>query len=704
MTAALMAVALGVLGSAWAVAPGPTAVERRAFAYDEFCPSRMLAIRTSRPGCWAKFPLGSDRSLCVPRGVWIRWLETSAPLCGRWPGRWASVAFPNDGNARRIEHRWLATGYPAGSSSFVDSIIRRLERLRERISSLQERVDRWGLIRRLVLDERAAGDVEGFLRLQGFVHLATASGIHLYALAALVSRVGRMGARVFPGVSVKDWVWIARGLSTGFVLLSWLLAGARAGLLRPWVVVGARGAARALGFRWSLLSPLAFALAFDLCCGLWIAAWDDDFDIGRWAPGRWHYALAVAGGVTALDLVRGLGRSRFPTWLREHAAMAVGSWLTTALWDAWTTGWVAPSTPLLSLLTVPTLATIGYPMILCGSLVAVLGEAGWGGWAEPPTFWLISWASDGIEWLSDGFRCGSWLWFVQPAWVAFGVAVASAFVAGRVSIRARLTVMLLACMLRVAMGAAPRAPPEVIQWDVGQGDAALISRSGLIDVGSWGAWRPERWLGELAREGVFALDWALLTHLDEDHSGALGKLLALARVSEVCLALREWEGVRSGGVRRALLQAHVRAVSVERGGCRGLAASTIALRRRGPNSIMTAAWIPLGEGRAYVNLGDSTAQMEKALLPWLREQVEEFHSGRRPEVILKASHHGSRTSSAPELLNFLKPTEAWMSAGAGNRHGHPSVEVLRRFERFGARIRRTDREGSLRAGAVPRPR
>lgn len=624
-------------------------------------------------------------------------LETAAPLCGQWPGGWRSVSIPAEPDARRTEHRWVATDLPRGETRFAIPIVRCIELLRERIAAALEKPDRWGLVRRLVLDERSSRDVEGYLRLQGFVHLATASGIHLYALSAIASSIGRTGARVFPGTSAGCWLWVARGLASGAVFLAWLLAGARAGLVRPWVVVGARGAARALGFRWSLLSPLAVALAFDLACGLWIAAWDDDFDVGQWAPGRWHYALAVAGGVTALDLARRRG-SR--TWLEVHSAMAVGSWLTTALWDAWTTGWVAAATPLLSLLTVPTLATIGYPMILCGSLVAALGEAH----SAQATSWLVAGISDGIEGLSDWVRRGSWLWFVGPSRVALGTAAASALIAWKVPIRARLFLMLLVCLLRIAFEEEPRARPEVIQWDVGQGDAALVSRSGVIDVGSWGAWRPERWLGELAREGAFSIEWVLLTHLDEDHSGALGKLLALARVSEVCLPLREWEGARAKSLLGVLSRARVGASPVERGGCLGLALSTIAARSRGPNSNMAVAWIPLGEGRAYVNLGDSTARMERAAIPWLREQVELHHSGSLPEVILKASHHGSRTSSAPELLGFLKPKEAWMSAGAGNRHGHPSIEVLRRFARFGIRIRRTDREGSLKAEAGPRPR
>ena len=45
-------------------------------------------------------------------------------------------------------------------------------------------------------------------------------------------------------------------------------------------------------------------------------------------------------------------------------------------------------------------------------------------------------------------------------------------------------------------------------------------------------------------------------------------------------------------------------------------------------------------------------------------------------IILKVGHHGSKTSSAPEFIKKLSPTDAVLSYGFNNRYGHPNKEVL----------------------------
>lgn len=51
--------------------------------------------------------------------------------------------------------------------------------------------------------------------------------------------------------------------------------------------------------------------------------------------------------------------------------------------------------------------------------------------------------------------------------------------------------------------------------------------------------------------------------------------------------------------------------------------------------------------------------------------------------VLKVGHHGSKTSTGDALLGFASPAMAVISAGNGNRYGHPHAEVLERLKRFG---------------------
>ena len=66
-----------------------------------------------------------------------------------------------------------------------------------------------------------------------------------------------------------------------------------------------------------------------------------------------------------------------------------------------------------------------------------------------------------------------------------------------------------------------------------------------------------------------------------------------------------------------------------------------------------------------------------------------------PIRILKAGHHGSRTSTSDRLVQAMRPQIALISVGRGNLFGHPAPEVIDRLTRAGARIFRTDRDGAV---------
>lgn len=63
--------------------------------------------------------------------------------------------------------------------------------------------------------------------------------------------------------------------------------------------------------------------------------------------------------------------------------------------------------------------------------------------------------------------------------------------------------------------------------------------------------------------------------------------------------------------------------------------------------------------------------------------------------ILKAGHHGSRTSTSKALLHAVNPQAVIISAGKDNTYGHPHREVVERIERSGAQLYRTDTQGDI---------
>lgn len=70
--------------------------------------------------------------------------------------------------------------------------------------------------------------------------------------------------------------------------------------------------------------------------------------------------------------------------------------------------------------------------------------------------------------------------------------------------------------------------------------------------------------------------------------------------------------------------------------------------------------------------GDLEESGEKRILQTYKESL-------KPITLLKAGHHGSKTSSSKEFINKLQPMITVFSAGKENRYGHPHKEVVERF-------------------------
>lgn len=73
--------------------------------------------------------------------------------------------------------------------------------------------------------------------------------------------------------------------------------------------------------------------------------------------------------------------------------------------------------------------------------------------------------------------------------------------------------------------------------------------------------------------------------------------------------------------------------------------------------------------------------------------VTKYGAGLQADV-LKVGHHGSATASSAAFLNMVKPKYAYIEVGAGNSYGHPTQAALSRLQAAGAKIYRTDQNGT----------
>jgi competence protein ComEC len=63
--------------------------------------------------------------------------------------------------------------------------------------------------------------------------------------------------------------------------------------------------------------------------------------------------------------------------------------------------------------------------------------------------------------------------------------------------------------------------------------------------------------------------------------------------------------------------------------------------------------------------------------------------------LLLCPHHGSRTSSSQAFINCVQPTWVFVSVGEHYSHKLPNPRVLDRYDHFGCKLKRTDREGTI---------
>lgn len=239
-----------------------------------------------------------------------------------------------------------------------------------------------------------------------------------------------------------------------------------------------------------------------------------------------------------------------------------------------------------------------------------------------------------------------------------------------------------------------RTVDEVAFFQVGQGDAALISKAGsniLVDTGPRNDYFDggQRFVWpELHRRGIRRLDAVFLTHFDRDHYGGLAAILERVQVdrviivdvegvSSVNLAILETLGVRSDQlvIIRSAELLNFGSFKVE------------AVPGLTGNDNFKSPFLAVNYGVDRVILtGDAPSEVEKY---WSKLGL----AGGR---ILKAGHHGSDKSLGMNWLEIMDPQYVVFSCGRNNVWGHPSFGALGRAKQSGASVLRTDSMGTLR--------
>ncbi len=581
------------------------------------------------------------------------------------------------------------------------------------------------------LRDRVDREVAAAFTTAGVSHVVAISGWNIAIVAASIAAIaGRLGRR-------------RRAILTVVAIATYVaFAGASPSVLRAGVMAGVVLLARESGRPERAAAALAWAVVLLLLADPRLVA-DAGFQLSTLAT-----AGLIAWATPLTERIGGLAGGRVPGWLAESLGVSLAAQAATLPIVLAAFGRLALIAPAINLVVVPLVApvmAVGVVALLAGlavgaGLPAVIGAA----IALPAFVGLRVMVS--LVGIAAGVPYASVE--LDPP-VATAAAVALTIGAGvlitrrrgrqaqgppprarpadptapilpRASARdvsgsgrradrlvATVLVVAVACVGAVA-ASRPPGVPRLVVLDVGQGDAILVegSRGGrlLVDGGP----DPDRLLVELDQRVPpwdRRIDVVVLSHPHEDHVAGLALLMDRYRVGRVLEP-----GMRGPGPGYA---AWLERLGGDAAPSHGVIAAGDRLRlddvtldvrwpiagavpREPPdggtaiNNVSVVLLGRVGE-RRFLLAGDVEEDVDPSLLAAGLPQVD----------VLKVAHHGSRTATTEAFVAATRPRIAIASAGRDNRYGHPARATIERLETSGARVLRTDVDGTVTVAFEP---
>ena len=659
----------------------------------------------------------SDVSELVGQKLLLTWYGTNRASQIRAGSRWQArlrIKRPRgnvnpatfDYEAWLLQQGYFATGYLRDRDLRPHLLDRGagLNALRE---SLRDRVQSAGLDQGRLVRALLLGDKSGLtdadqqlLRDTGTSHLLAISGLHVGMVAGFFLFIGGLWARLWglyrPRNPRLGAGVIAVTAAIGYTLICGAPLSAQRALIMTVVGIAA--------WIWRRrVSPgLAFALALALVLLLQ--------PLAVLNAGFWLSFTAVAALLLCFGGRQRVASQKARAFDPQSSAMTRltrgdNFWLT-AVRSQWVvllalllpsliffTG-VSRSGLLVNLIAIPWLGLLILPPILLGTLLSVSNlEAGcwqFADWQLGLLFRLLQWSQDQLP---------SWQWLPAPGlWVAALALVSVLLLLLPRGFPGRL---LGWCLLPVLLaGAIPwRSPPpaslKISILDVGQGLAVAVMADGRSVVLDTGEGMPDGWSAGrsvvapfLLGQGVTVLDALVVSHGDRDHAGGASGLMDVLPVAEL---------IAPGALGERLVRHQPVAVPVAR--CRAgdrvqLGGLTISwlwpsddAPVSGEENDHSCVGILEWQGVRVLFTGDISRKVER--------QLARRYPGFAPVDLLIVPHHGSRTSTSADLLDWARPARAVFSAGFRHHFGHPHPSVVQRLLSRGVAVFSTADAGAV---------
>ncbi len=228
--------------------------------------------------------------------------------------------------------------------------------------------------------------------------------------------------------------------------------------------------------------------------------------------------------------------------------------------------------------------------------------------------------------------------------------------------------------------------------DVGQGDATLIACDGhymLIDAGNNDKGTTVQ--SYLMSQGVEKLDYVIGTHPDADHIGGLDVVIYkfdcdTIIMPDVANDTRTYDDVVQAMKSKGYQTTYpVVGETYTLGGATFTIVAPNADYGNDMNDWSVGVLVQNGNNR-FLFTGDAEEKAEEDILNNGIDISADVYA---------AAHHGSKTATSQAFLDKVSPTYVVISAGEGNKYGHPHAEVLNRLRAAGISVFRTDEQGTI---------
>lgn len=252
--------------------------------------------------------------------------------------------------------------------------------------------------------------------------------------------------------------------------------------------------------------------------------------------------------------------------------------------------------------------------------------------------------------------------------------------------------------------------------DIGQGDAVLIqtgAKNILIDTGDDKYYEDGKkgkentqLLTELQKLKIDHIDTLVMTHAHADHIGKADKVIAQYGVKELVYNgipstskyfINALKAAKANGTKQVKVKAgevldfgngvSFEIVSPSQSLIDEDTAAIKAKKKVDVNNESVVGRLTFGNF-AMLFTGDAEGPVEKDMAASYGKKLK--------CQVLKAGHHGSKTSSTAEFLKLVQPESVVMSLGVNNQYGHPHEALLNRLQKQGVKnIYRTDVNGTI---------